>query len=371
MKVLFMTNIPSPTRVDFFVELARNCELTVIYELPGSGERSREWISNRNSEGKKNYREIYLKPVWRNVASAWCPSVTKYLKRGMWDMVIVGVYSTPTGMHAIQCLKRRKIPYAINCDGGVVPLAESSFKYRLKKFFLSGAELYFCSGEFSDAYLKYYGADPKAIRHYPFSSLHEDDILQELVTGEAKRRLRAELGWEEKKIILSVGSFIPRKGFDVLLEAAAELNDQYGVYIVGGGDTEQYRQFSEARGLEHVHFLPFMKSNELKKYYMAADVFAFPTREDIWGLVINEAMAAGLPIVTTDKCVAGMELVDSEYIVEVEDAKGLSSKIERFMENAELRERVGKRNLDRIREYTIENMAKVHWDIIRSANNDQ
>lgn len=368
MKILFLTNIPAPTRVDFFDELAESCELTVLYELPSSKERSKEWRSERNDpSGKKKYRDIYLKPVWRSAASAWCPSVTKYLKKGMWDMVIVGIYSTPTGMQAIHCLKRRKIPYAINCDGGFVPSTEHPLKYKLKRYLLSGAGLYLSSGEFSDAYLIYYGADPGAIRHYPFSSLHEEDILQKPVPEAEKSRLRAELGWSEKKIILSVGSFIRRKGFDILLEAAAELQDQYGVYIIGGGETEQYRQIMETHKLEHVHFLPFMKSSDLKKCYMAADLFAFPTREDIWGLVINEAMAVGLPVITTDRCVAGAELLEREYIVPVEDSKALSIGIERFMENDDMREQAGRKNLERIREYTIENTAKAHLNVLSAA----
>ena len=44
-------------------------------------------------------------------------------------------------------------------------------------------------------------------------------------------------------------------------------------------------------------------------YYQAADMLVFPTREDIWGLVINEAMANGLPTVSTDKCVAALEMI--------------------------------------------------------------
>lgn len=47
---------------------------------------------------------------------------------------------------------------------------------------------------------------------------------------------------------------------------------------------------------------------------MAADIFVHPTREDIWGLVVNEAMAKGLPVITTDRCVAGLELIKNESV---------------------------------------------------------
>ena len=364
MKVLFLTNIPSPYRVDFFGELAKYCDLTVLYEMGSATDRDVEWFRADRDNG--TYQSVFLKPIIKQSSSAWCPSVKRYLKKGVYDIIIIGVYSTPTGMYAIHYLKCHHMPYAINCDGGFVPSAERSLKFKLKRYFISGAKFYLCSGTYSDAYLIYYGAYPDAVRHYPFSPLHEAEILQGPVSEEEKRRLRKELGWKEEKIILSVGSFIPRKGFDILIKTASELQDRYGVYIVGGNDTEQYRQLIELYKLEHVHFLPFMKSNTIKKCYMSADVFVLPTREDIWGLVINEAMAVGLPVITTDRCVAGMELLENKSIVPVEDSETLGRKIEQLMRSDDLRKQEGKRNLERIRDYTIENMAKTHWDIIAS-----
>ena len=56
---------------------------------------------------------------------------------------------------------------------------------------------------------------------------------------------------------------------------------------------------------KNVYFIEFKKSEELNEYYKAADIFVHPTREDIWGLVVNEAMAKGLPVVTTNNVLQG------------------------------------------------------------------
>ena len=92
-----------------------------------------------------------------------------------------------------------------------------------------------------------------------------------------------------------------------------------------------------------------------------------PTREDIWGLVINEAMAYGLPVITTDRCVAGLELVEegrNGYIVPVEDEQVLADKMRAAL--ASDMEAMGKASLEKIRPYTLENMARVHAEIFES-----
>ena len=119
--------------------------------------------------------------------------------------------------------------------------------------------------------------------------------------------------------------------------------------------------------MPHVHFLGFQKKERLAEFYKAADLFVLPTREDIWGLVINEAMAYGLPVITTDRCVAGLELVEdgvNGYIVPVEDAQTLAEKIHAVLQSD--LEKMGQASLDKIRPYTLENMAKVHAEILEN-----
>ena len=107
--------------------------------------------------------------------------------------------------------------------------------------------------------------------------------------------------------------------------------------------------------------MEFIPHEQICEYMRAADLFVLPTRYDIWGLVINEAMASGLPVITTTKCVAGLELVENGkngYVIEAEDTEALSCAINTMAEmDSDMQYAMGYYSLSKIHEYTIENMA--------------
>ena len=172
-----------------------------------------------------------------------------------------------------------------------------------------------------------------------------------------------------KKVVVSVGQFIYRKGFDCLLEAWARCSTQDAILIIiGDTPTEEYIKLTKRLKLNNVRFMGFMPKSKLKEYYRASDFFVLPTREDIWGLVINEAMAAGLPVITTDRCVAGLELVDdgvNGFIVESDNIAMLAEKIDALLANEELVSKMSKANLDRISQQTIEKMVFDHMSAFK------
>ena len=177
----------------------------------------------------------------------------------------------------------------------------------------------------------------------------------------------------EDKIVLSIGQFIPRKGFDILLRAWKSCPKTAGLYIVGSEPTSEYLDIQNRLKLSNAHFVGFKTKAELNKYYQAADVFVLPTREDIWGLVINEAMAQGLPVITTDRCIAGLELIENGFngfIVPVEDTNKLSEKITKVLNNDILRITMGNNSLKKIKDYTIEAMAKKHIDVLSESKRE-
>lgn len=358
-KVLFLTNIPSPYRMMFFNELGKQCDLTVVFEGLKATDRDIRW----KYEKAENFRSIYLKGIRTKSDQFFCPGIIKILRK-KFDYVIVGGYSTPTGMLAIEYMRLTRKAFFIEADGGLI-YNDNSLKLRLKRHFISAASGWLSSGKATTEYFVHYGADVERIYTYPFTSLREEEILDGVPTVEEKKELRKLLGLAEKNVVISVGRFIECKGFDILMHAATKLDKGINIYIIGDKPQPEYLKYKEENLLCNVHFIDFMSKNELLKYYQAADVFVLPTRGDVWGLVINEAMANGLPIVTTNRCVAGLELVEDAmngFIVQVDNVDELKSSIEKVLNQDTVW--MGENSLHRIQKYTIENMASEHIRIM-------
>lgn len=358
-RVLFLTNYPSPYRVNFFDELGKLCDLTVLYFAKPTAYRDDNWFV----QSKGFFKAVQLgKRKLSFRGKTVCLDVIDWLKQD-WDEIVVCGYSFPTTMLAISWLRRRKIPFFMEVDGGLIR-ETSGAKYRFKKRLVSAATWWLGTGRHTTDYLVNYGAKEGLVFTYPFTSLYEADILPKPLTGAEKQQIRRDLDMPEEKIVLYVGRFTVAKGMDALLQAVPEIDKNVGIYFIGGEPSKEHLSFCEEKGLKNVHFIGFKKKDELLQYYKAADLLVLPTHSDVWGLVINEAMACALPVITTDKCVAGMELIENGingYIVPVKHQGALVEAVNRvFCGNYE---QMGAAALETIRPYSLENMAKVHMDI--------
>lgn len=355
-KVLFITNLPTPYRIDFYRELGKLCDLTVVIEA----RRSKDLHFNWNDDVTETFKLHYLNDGLLDEKKVnW--NVLPYLSKDKFDIIVISTYHTYTGMLCLAYLKAKHIPYVFETDGGMIADAESRAKKWYKTILIKGAKAYFSPSIGSDEYLAYYGADRERIHRYPFSSLCDADVLPTPLTAEEKIAIRQRLGIKEEKMILGVGQFIHRKGFDVLMKAVKDMDKNIGIYIVGGKPTEEYLKMEAEYNLTQVHFEGFKTKAELAEYFKAADLFVLPTREDIWGLVINEAMAYGLPVMTTNKCVAGMELLsDKNCLVDIDNPEQLKEAMMAIMNDDNRREQLASENLSKIKGYTVEKMAEAH-----------
>lgn len=362
-KVILCTNIPAPYSVDFYNELGKYCDLTVLYERYTSAERDAAWVGDKAI----NFKEVYLKLTHFGVEQARGGALRKYIKHHKSDVLIFANYASPASLEAIIWCRLNKRKYVISWDGGFYK-EEPLLKKLLKKIILCGAEKHLISCDELKKYLFSLGVPQYRIYKYPFTSIRENDIVNiEDVTLEEKMRFRRELGIEEKNVVLSVGQMIPRKGIDILIKAAVGLNNSVGVYIVGGEPSKEMVELKEQLKLSNVHFVDFKVKEELKKYYSAADVFVFPTREDIWGLVVNEAMSRGLPVISSNRSIAAQEMIidgENGFMVEPENEKSLHNAILTFLNDDSISANMFKNCLKISKEYTIEAMAKSQAEIL-------
>lgn len=119
-------------------------------------------------------------------------------------------------------------------------------------------------------------------------------------------------------VLLYVGQFIGRKGIAHLLECAAQLQHEghlFSLLLVGGGPNQKLRE-TQARqlGLTNITFLPPQPQAAMPGIYRSADCLVFPTLEDVWGLVVNEALWSGLPVVASKYAGCAAELLPPECL---------------------------------------------------------
>lgn len=362
MKVCYLTNIPSPYRVDFFNELGKHCDLTVVFEKRRSNERHKEWTCGEFT----HFQGVFLDGLTTSTDTAFSLKGLQYIKKNKYDIVVSTNFLTPTGMLQIAKLKRLKIPYFLEADGGFAGNGKG-FKEWLKKKVITGAQLYFSTSKACDKYFLTYGAKESQLRRYPFTSIQQDEVFANGISQEEKKAIRSTLNVKEQNMIISVGRFSYNngygKGFDTLVKVSKMLPKSYGVYIIGDEPTEEFKVLKETEKLDNLHYVPFKPKQELAKYYQAADLSVLLSRGEAWGLVINESMAQGLPVIATSACIAGLEMIvhgENGYLVNVDDENAVYQYIQQYFADKQKQKLMQEACLRKATEYTIQSMVDAH-----------
>lgn len=347
MKVLMFNHLPAPYLVEFLNQMGHEIELTVIFKDATSLERENSWLNYQY----KTFKADYLpKSIFKRLPFMW-----KYMM-GDYDLFWNADYSKFECMMLTFWYKLRNKIVLMHADGGI-PIPRRIDP--IIRFVMKQAHFFASSGVECDKYYAYYHIDSKKIVHYRFTSQTKEDLLTNQKYHEQRKQYRHELGMGDELVLFSVGQQVPRKGYDVLIEAMKSVPKNVKLTIAGGSPEAHVQKMVEEFELDNVSFVGFKDKNELNKYYAACDIFVLPTRYDIWGLVINEAMSFALPIISTEKCAAAVQFVNEFHngiIVPIEDSSSLSDAIHQLVSNPSLRESYAKSSMEAIQEYTIENM---------------
>jgi glycosyltransferase involved in cell wall biosynthesis len=335
-RVAFLVGVPTPYREPLFKQLAESgrYDIRVLYcreRQPDQG-----WHLP-----VRDYPAVFLKnlsPVkWRGrfFISDINPSICQELRNFRPDAVVVHGYNTLTALLAIRWCKHRGIPVLMRSDSNVLAeAAKAHFKLTIKRLFLAWltqqVSAFLSVGTMNAAYWQHYGASLDQFFRV-CCGIDNEYFASEAARYRADReKIRAENGWRSAFLFLYVGRLVPVKRVDVLIEAvrlASANGPDIGLLVVGDG-TERKRLEEQACDLPQVHFVGFKEWRDLPRYYGIADLFVLPSDVEPWGLVINEAMASGLPAVATRIAGAARDLIvegQNGFLVPAGDAATLAS----------------------------------------------
>jgi glycosyltransferase involved in cell wall biosynthesis len=277
--------------------------------------------------------------------------------RGMstWEQDIVHLTGVVSGELRRERLSRDSDGVARRLKDAVLPVAAPIIPVRkfIERRILEDrvpVEIHTSSKLVREDVLAEYNVDPARIR---VVTLGVD--LEEFRPPADRMTARQEVGLSEQaSVILFCGHSFKRKGLDRAVLGLRKMREPAQLVIVGGDDPAPYLALAKQLGVaEHVHFIG--PRTDTWRFFQAADIFLLPTRVDMWGLTVAEAMAAGVPPITTTGAGAADVITNGEngfVLPEPLDADLLAGTLDRLAADPELRHRMGRAAQKRARSLT-------------------
>ncbi|HWR34490.1 MAG TPA: glycosyltransferase family 4 protein [Clostridia bacterium] len=294
----------------------------------------------------------------------------RHILAGRYTVAHVAGWGHWVTLCAILALKLRGVLFAVESDTQLQP-TRSGYKERVKEI------LYPILLNWPSAVLPGGSRQAKFFRHYgvPENRIHVAHMTvdtQKLrsIPGKQRDVFRAEQGLSPEAVVfLYVGRFVPQKGIrlladvsDVLTRACRHAN----LVFAGAGELQQEVQALCARLPEQARYLGRLSTSEVIQWMRASDILVLPSLSEQWGLVVNEAMLCGLPIVASDRVGCVDDLVHhgkNGFIFPAGDSARLAFALTSLAEDGELRRRMGAESARIIEPWTMEREAEA----IRSA----
>jgi glycosyltransferase involved in cell wall biosynthesis len=319
-RLVILTEIISPYRIPLFNALARHAEvdLHVIF-LAETDPTLRQWQVYKD-EIRFSYQ----------VLASWRKRLGKYnmlLNRGVFraldakapDVILCGGYNYVASWQSLAWARQRKVPFVLWSESNAQDLRHGhAIVEFLKSRFLRQCSGFVVSGRAAQDYLC---AHKKVREEIIFTAPNavDNDLFRAAATAARENAAahRRELGLPERYFLFA-GRLVCEKGVFELLSAYAKLDEstrrQVGLVLVGDGACRQQLEgaaSSVSPGM--IRFAGFAQREQLAIYYALAEMLVLPTYADTWGLVVNEAMACGLPVILSRAAGCASELLKENW----------------------------------------------------------
>lgn len=357
MKTLFVFNHPAPYKVHVFNELAKLTSFDVIFERSRAKDRPDSFYA----KNEYNFSHVFLKHGYFSSENTFSGELKKYIKKHHkeYDLIVMNGYSTFAEMKAIRYMIKKHIPYVLQINGGVIK-QDSSFKKKLKTYYISHADKYFSPCEDADEYLIHYGAKKENIFHYPYGNYFEKDVIESPVPKEEKQSIRKKWSLPIGIIFVNASQFIERKNNIQLISLFKNREDT--LLLIGSGKEKQkYESMIKENGICNVIIMDYLNKEDLFEVLKACDFFITLSEEDIFGHTTLEAMANGLPVISSDRVVSSRDIIvngSNGFLVDIKNEQEINDAINKV--NSDM----AKPAIEAARNNTIEKSAKRLFELV-------
>ncbi|HKO56477.1 MAG TPA: glycosyltransferase family 4 protein [Thermoanaerobaculia bacterium] len=287
------------------------------------------------------------------------PGIVPAILRGRFDAVIfmIGWGSATAWLGFLAC-KLSRTPFYLFGDSSF-PRPERTMLHKLRAHMLRmlfrRASGFMTSGKLNADYYAHYGADRNRFFHMPFAIDNDRFAAAARLTQLERDELRRRHGIGPDEVAIGFsGKLVERKDPLTLAEAFRRMRNREKARLVFIGDGPLR---AELETTDRARFLGFVNQTDLPHAYAICDVLVLPSRFEPRGLVVNEAMACGLPVVASDRVGAVGDLVrdgENGFVFPAGDAATLAAQLDRLVEDGALRARMAARSTELIKDWSFE-----------------
>ena len=359
-RLVILTEIISPYRIPLFNDLVGQVDLHVIF-LAETDPTLRQWKVYKE-EIRFSYQVL---PSWRQRFGKYNlllnRGVAPALATSAPHVILCGGYNYIASWQALWWARAHKIPFVLWSESNAKDLRRGHIIVEfLKSEFLRKCSGFVVPGQAAQEYLC---ADKKITEDIMFAAPNAvGNDLFAAAAAAARQNAdahRRKLGLP-RRYFLFAGRLVREKGVFELLSAYAKLDEsmrqQVGLVFVGDGASRQQLQRQAASISPGViRFAGFAQREQLAIYYALAEVLVLPTYADTWGLVVNEAMACGLPVILSRAAGCAAELLKENWnglLVPPRDVSSLELAMRSLAEQPDLCATMGANSAQHIAHYS-------------------
>lgn len=293
-------------------------------------------------------------------------SIITALLSNRFDVLLVHGYNSLTNLLAIVIAKLTGTKVLMRGDTRLqAHHRKTGLKALFKRMVFKCCDGFVAIGSLNREYYLKHGVPPERVFFAPFCVNNQQFATSPEFRDQHRNTIRSELGFEsDSLIVLFASKLIRLKRTDDLIRAFAGLADQFPkayLVIVGSGEEEaNLRSLADALGGQRIRFLGFRNQSQLPLIFAASDVFVLPGDTESWGLVINEVMAAGIPVVVSNEIGAAPDLVqgrETGFVFPCGNLHELALAVRRLLADRPLRERMSANAVSLIRRWDVDECA--------------